>query len=65
VLTSLQDEPKRLLREAMLSIGTDDPEALDAVDRLGEGGGGFVAADLPLYDVVKSLVADLRDDRKQ
>jgi phosphonate transport system substrate-binding protein len=65
VLTSLQDEPKRILRDAMLSIGTDDPEASDALDRLSEGGGGFVAADLAAYDVVKSLVADLRDDRKQ
>jgi phosphonate transport system substrate-binding protein len=54
---SLPPELKSLLTGALLTMARDDPEALDAVDRLGFGGGGFAAPDASLYALVIALVS--------
>jgi hypothetical protein len=38
-------------------MAAESPEALDAVDRLGFGGGGFATPDPTLYSVMRELVA--------
>jgi phosphonate transport system substrate-binding protein len=54
--TSLPPELKNILSGALLSMAREDPEALDAVDRLGFGGGGFATPDSSLYAAVVDLV---------
>ena len=54
--TTLPEELKDILSGALLSMAREDPEALDAVDRLGFGGGGFATPDASLYAVVIDLV---------
>jgi phosphonate transport system substrate-binding protein len=55
VRSDLPPELKTLLSAALLAMATENPEALDAVDR--SGGGGFVAADAALYAGMAELVA--------
>jgi phosphonate transport system substrate-binding protein len=55
VRSDLPEELRALLRAALLALATENPEALDAVDR--GGGGGFVAADASLYAGMAELVA--------
>ena len=52
----LPEELKDILSGALLSMAREDPEALDAVDRLGFGGGGFASPDASLYALVIDLV---------
>ena len=55
--TDIPAELKGILSGALLSMARDDPEALDAVDRLGFGGGGFATPDASLYALVVALVS--------
>lgn len=55
VRTNLPSELKLLLVDALLDMAARSPEALDAVDRSGFGGGGFVAVDPALYDLLAAL----------
>jgi len=55
--TGLPAELKGVLSGALLSMAREDPEALDAVDRLGFGGGGFASPDPSLYALVIELVS--------
>jgi phosphonate transport system substrate-binding protein len=55
--TSLPPELKSVLSGALLSMAREDTEALDAVDRLGFGGGGFASPDPSLYALVIELVS--------
>lgn len=57
VRTDLPPELKAILSGALLSMAREDPEALDAVDRLGFGGGGFATPDASLYAQVIALVS--------
>lgn len=54
IRSDLPAELKTLLAEALLTMASEDPEALDAVDR--SGGGGFVAADAKAYAGIADLV---------
>ncbi|MCB1499474.1 MAG: phosphate/phosphite/phosphonate ABC transporter substrate-binding protein [Bauldia sp.] len=56
IRTDLPAEFKAILSGALLSMAREDTEALDAIDRLGFGGGGFATPDASLYAVVVSLV---------
>lgn len=56
VRSDLPPELKSLLAEALKDMATADPAALDAVDRLGFGGGGFTVPDPSLYAVARELV---------
>lgn len=55
VRTDLPSELKLLLADALFDMAVRSPEALEAVDRSGYGGGGFVSVDPALYDVLASL----------
>jgi len=55
--TNVPSELRGILSGALLSMVYDDPAALDAVDRLSFGGGGFVTPDASLYATVMSLVS--------
>jgi phosphonate transport system substrate-binding protein len=57
IRTTLPSELKRILSGALLTMASEDPEALDAVDRLGFGGGGFASPDASLYASVVALVS--------
>jgi phosphonate transport system substrate-binding protein len=57
----LPAELKAILSGALLTMATTDPEALDAIDRLGYGGGGFATPDESLYASVIALVKSLGD----
>ncbi len=57
IRTTLPAELKRILSGALLAMAREDPEALDAVDRLGFGGGGFASPDASLYASVVALVS--------
>ena len=57
VRSDLPAELKTLLSEALLSMAGVNPDALDAVDRLSFGGGGFAAPEPGLYEAVEELVA--------
>jgi phosphonate transport system substrate-binding protein len=63
VRSDLPADLKSLLLSALLSMAAEAPAALDAVDRLGEGGGGFVAADAGLYAAISDLVAESTADK--
>lgn len=52
----LPPELKSILSGALLSMAREDPEALDAIDRLGFGGGGFATPDASLYAAAVDLV---------
>lgn len=56
VRSTLPPELKAILSGALLSMAGEDPEALDAVDRLSFGGGGFASPDASLYAGVMALV---------
>ena len=56
IRSNLPPELKRILSGALLSMAGEDIEALDAVDRLGFGGGGFATPDASLYASVIALV---------
>jgi phosphonate transport system substrate-binding protein len=56
IRASLPGELKRILSGALLAMSGEDPEALDAVDRAGFGGGGFASPDQSLYASVIALV---------
>ena len=56
IRSNLPPELKRILSGALLSMASEDIEALDAVDRLGFGGGGFASPDASLYASVVALV---------
>ncbi|SDB56179.1 phosphate/phosphite/phosphonate ABC transporter substrate-binding protein [Bauldia litoralis] len=57
VRSDMPPELRVLLSRALVNMATLDPEALDAVDRAGFGGGGFATPDASLYTVVTDLVA--------
>ena len=57
VRTDMPAELKSLLSDALLAMATEAPDALDAVDRAGYGGGGFAKADAALYAPIAELVA--------
>jgi phosphonate transport system substrate-binding protein len=57
VRKDLPEELKTLLLSALTGMGAEAPDALDAVDTSGIGGGGFVAATPADYDSVTALVA--------
>lgn len=57
IRSSLPGELKGILSGALLAMAGEDPEALDAVDRAGFGGGGFASPDESLYAQVIALVA--------
>lgn len=56
IRTDLPEELKASLSGALLSMAREDTEALDAIDRLGFGGGGFATPDASLYAMVVALV---------
>lgn len=56
VRSDVPDELKSLLSEALRSMATEAPQALDAVDRAGFGGGGFATPDPTLYAMMRELV---------
>jgi phosphonate transport system substrate-binding protein len=56
VRTDLPSELKLLLADALFDMATVAPDVLDAVDRSGYGGGGFVAVDPGAYAVLAGLM---------
>ncbi len=56
IRASLPGELKGIISGAVLAMAGEDPEALDAVDRAGFGGGGFASPDESLYALVIALV---------
>jgi phosphonate transport system substrate-binding protein len=56
IRANLPGELRGILSGALLTMANEDPEALDAVDRLGFGGGGFASPDQSLYASVIALV---------
>lgn len=52
VRIDLPSDLKLLLADALFDMAARSPEALEAVDRSGYGGGGFVAVDPALYEVL-------------
>jgi phosphonate transport system substrate-binding protein len=57
VRSDLPAELKQLITGALSDMAAENPDALDAVDRLGFGGGGFAVPDPQLYAPVRELVA--------
>ncbi len=57
VLASLPEALRNAIKDALLAMAEEAPDALDAVDRMSEGGGGMVAADASLYAVMDDLVS--------
>ena len=57
VRNDLPSEMKLRIADALFDMAFVAPEALEAVDRSGFGGGGFVAVDPGAYAVIGSLVA--------
>jgi phosphonate transport system substrate-binding protein len=49
-------EAKAILADALFAMADEAPEALDAVDRSGWGGGGFVVVDAGAYGEIAELV---------
>jgi len=56
VRTDIPHELRSLLARALVAMAAEDPEALDSIDRLGFGGGGFVTPEPTLYAGVMDLV---------
>lgn len=56
VRRDLAPELKTMLSDALMSMVVESPDALEAVDRSGYGGGGFVAIDPAEYGVIAELV---------
>jgi phosphonate transport system substrate-binding protein len=57
VRASLPDDLKVLLRDSLVAMADEAPDALDAVDRSGFGGGGFVAINASAYAILEEVVA--------
>jgi phosphonate transport system substrate-binding protein len=57
VRTDMASELKLLLADALFDMALFAPEVLEAVDRSGIGGGGFVAIDPARYAIIAELVA--------
>jgi phosphonate transport system substrate-binding protein len=57
VRRDIAPELKLLLAGALFAMAREAPDALDAVDRSGFGGGGFVAIDAADYAAISELVA--------
>lgn len=57
VRRDIAPELKSLLADALFAMASEAPDVLDAVDRTGWGGGGFVAVDARDYAVISELVA--------
>lgn len=57
VRSDVPGELKAALRDALTSMAAENEAALDAVDRLSFGGGGFASPDPEIYAVVRELVA--------
>lgn len=56
VRNDIPHELRSLLARALVAMASEDPEALDSIDRLGFGGGGFVTPEPTLYAGVMDLV---------
>ncbi len=56
VRTDLPPDLRLLLSHALVAMAKEAPEALDSVDRMSFGGGGFATPDPSLYTVVMDLV---------
>lgn len=56
VRTDIPHDLRTLLARALVDMANDDPEALDSIDRLGFGGGGFATPAPDLYQSVMNLV---------
>ncbi|MCP4386251.1 MAG: phosphate/phosphite/phosphonate ABC transporter substrate-binding protein [Hyphomicrobiales bacterium] len=56
ISADLPPELKQAIARAMTAIAVSAPEALDAVDSYGFGGGGFTTPDSSLYEIVMDLV---------
>lgn len=56
VRQDIAPELKSLLADALFAMASEAPDVLDAVDRTGWGGGGFVAIDASDYGVVADLL---------
>ena len=57
VRSDLPAELKTLIATALMAMGKEAPDALDAVDDSSIGGGGFVPATAGDYSVIEDLVA--------
>ena len=57
VRSDMPAELKTLLAQALLDMADEDQDALDSIDRIGYGGGGFAAPDAALYAPITELVA--------
>ncbi len=57
VRKDMDPELKALIADALFVMSEQVPDALDAIDRSGYGGGGFLAVSDADYDVIKGLVA--------
>ena len=58
VRIDMASELKLLLADALFDMAFMAPEVLEAVDRSGFGGGGFVAIDPAIYAVIAELIGD-------
>ncbi len=63
VRSSLPNELKHLVSQALLAISREDPVAHDAIDRF--AGRGFVAADADLFSPISALIAPTTADATQ
>jgi phosphonate transport system substrate-binding protein len=57
VRSDMPPELKGLISDALLAIASDAPDALDAVDRAGYGGGGFAVPEPGIYAPIAELVS--------
>lgn len=55
IRVDLPSDLKLVLADALFDMAARSPEALESVDRSGYGGGGFVAVDPGLYEVLTRL----------
>ncbi len=56
VRRDMPDELKTLIANALMAMGREAPDALDAVDSSNIGGGGFVPVTAGDYSVIEKLV---------
>ena len=54
--TDLPPELRQAIARAMTAMAEDAPEAVDAIDSNGFGGGGFTTPDSSLYEIVMDVV---------